>query len=74
MFFFNFNTYSKANGSKYMLNYAAGVLFPLPVDPPIITICFKYLITSGNFLKNLQKLVKEPVFAHVIIYFCLEII
>jgi hypothetical protein len=35
-----------------MLNYAAGVIFPRPVDPPIITICFNFLVTSGNYLKK----------------------
>jgi len=31
-------TLSKAWGSKYILNYAAGVILPFPIAPPIITI------------------------------------
>lgn len=49
-------------------------MLPLPVDPPIMTICFKCFVTSGNFLKKRQRLVKDPVFAQVINYFWLEII
>ena len=50
-----------------MLNYAAGVRFPLPVDPPIIIICLILVKTSGNALKKRHKLVNEPVFAQIIL-------
>lgn len=49
-----------------MLNSAAGVMFPRPVDPPIMTICLIFLVASGNCLKKKHKFVNEPVLAHVI--------
>ena len=50
-----------------MLNYAAGVIFPLPVDPPMITIWLILVKTSGNCLRKKHKFVNEPVFAHVML-------
>lgn len=49
-----------------MLNYAAGVLLPLPVDPPIMTICLILERISGKALKRRHKFVNEPVLAQVI--------
>jgi hypothetical protein len=60
---FKRSTYSKAAGSKNILNYAAGVMFPLPIAPPIITILEIFYFISGYVSKIMQRFVKEPVFA-----------
>ena len=65
IFYLFSNTYLKATGSKYILNSAAGVIFPFPIAPPIITICDIFVFTSGCYLKRTHKFVRAPVFAHI---------
>lgn len=48
-----------------MLNYAAGVMFPFPIAPPIITICSSFVFTSGYSRKRKHKFVNAPVLAHI---------
>lgn len=65
MFCLFYNTSLRATGSKYTLNYAAGVILPRPIAPPIITICSIFSFTYGNLRKRRHKFVSAPVLAHV---------
>lgn len=58
---FIFSTLSKALGSQWMLNSAAGVMFPFSMAPPIRTICFILLLISEKVMRMRHRLVREPV-------------
>jgi hypothetical protein len=63
IFSFFSRTSLNAWGSKNMLNYAAGVMFPSPIAPPIITIFSIFSFTYGNYLSKKHKFVSAPVLA-----------
>jgi len=48
-----------------MLNYAAGVILPLPIAPPIITILDIFYLISGYASNKIQMFVREPVLAQI---------
>jgi len=48
-----------------MLNYAAGVIFPFPIAPPMITIFSIFYLISGYESNKIHKLVNDPVFAQI---------
>ena len=52
--------YYKDSGSQYILNSAAGVTFPIPIDPPrkIIFSIFDFVL--GNSCNKWAKFVKGP--------------
>ena len=48
-----------------MLNSAAGVMFPFPNAPPIITIFDIFCFISGYVRNMIAKFVREPVLAQM---------
>ena len=49
-----------------MLNSAAGVMFPLSMAPPIITILSIFDFIDGKVMSKSAKLVREPVLTQTI--------
>jgi hypothetical protein len=48
------------------LNYAAGLTFPCPIDPPISRINLIFYFTSGKVLSNIAIFVIGPVISTII--------
>ena len=60
------NTIAAASGSVAMLNSAAGVVFPLVAEPPMITKSATWLTSSGRRRTASAMLVSGPVATRVI--------